>query len=252
MSEFPVNAADKNGSGCLSLYEIGLENQEGYYAKVDRKYVTVENLIARIMKRNAGVNENQLLMAARLFHDEILTSLSNCECVDVIGLGSLYPSVEGKVENKTEVNSLKKKVKFTPSKQSNEAVEKITFTKVTYGKKSPSLVEVINMETNKKNDVLYAGCGVLIKGRNLKFVSSDDKVFLALSENNELKSKDASEWIECSSVYSATDSKIMLVIPNEIPEGNYQFVVKSFTSGHLTRKYPLYGYSRELKIIHKS
>ena len=48
--------SDTEGSGNLTLYKNHFDKGGKYYARFDRRNVTIDNLIARTQKKDIGVN----------------------------------------------------------------------------------------------------------------------------------------------------------------------------------------------------
>ena len=248
MSEYASKLINANGTGTVTLYKTNLTETVKYYARIDRKSVTMENIVARILNKKAGVNENELRLAIMLLRDEILESIEKCESINLFDLGTMYLGLTGTLEDKdSDLSDLKKKVKFTPSALVNERLENITFSKVTYCENEPLIRTVTNLETNETDAVLNPGKVILLTGNNLKLNSDQDKVYFVPAEEDGSLNEDETIWTECGPFYKNTAKNLMFSVP-QVEKGSYIIAVKSYSSGTTLRKTALLGYSKVISV----
>lgn len=74
----------------VTLHTNRLNENDGYYGKITRNTVTLENIIAEIQARNSGVDPYMVQHVAHLLEDTILSLLAQGKAVNLLNLGVLY------------------------------------------------------------------------------------------------------------------------------------------------------------------
>lgn len=74
--------------------------ENSFIRRVTRNTVTLENLIASISEKNAGVSPYMIQHMANLLGDETLSAYQNAKAVDVLEHEILYISLAGSVTGK--------------------------------------------------------------------------------------------------------------------------------------------------------
>lgn len=103
-----INYSDTDGSGNLTLYKNYFDNGGKYYARFDRRNVTIDNLIARTQKKDIGVNAITAKHILSLIKAEIIEALQRGESVNLMDLGTFYIAASGTSGNTAETAEIKK------------------------------------------------------------------------------------------------------------------------------------------------
>ena len=97
-----INYSDTEGSGNLTLYKNHFDKGGKYYARFDRRNVTIDNLIARTQKKDIGVNVITAKHILSLIKAEIIEALQRGESVNLMDLGTFYIAASGTSGNTAE------------------------------------------------------------------------------------------------------------------------------------------------------
>lgn len=127
-----IEYEDSEGMGTVTLFANPFEKGNRYFARFDRTTVNIDNLIARIQKKEVGTNAIVAKHLASLFKAEILEALSRGEAVNLLDLGTLYITPKGSMKGDTPETATIPGfgVKFTASKITNNAVSSIGIKKL--------------------------------------------------------------------------------------------------------------------------
>lgn len=222
---------DSDGSGKITLYANRLSNGSNFYGKFERNTIDTNTLIARIQKRKAGTNELALQQTAGFLKEEILEALSRGESVNVLDLGTMYPSIKGRY-NGTTFDSGEKQLftaKFTPSQIANSALSKIGIKEISVADTSPVITSVINVITGNADGILNKGKSVHIKGERLKIGGEKGGIFLCPLNENKEPVQDESVWIPCPIITWNTAKNIEFFLPDELESGaEFKILIRTY------------------------
>ncbi|WP_296333752.1 DUF4469 domain-containing protein [uncultured Treponema sp.] len=235
MSTSNFKNADSILSVTLRKNQFSAE-ENSFIGRVTRNTVTLENLIASISEKNAGVSPYMIQHVANLLGDEMLSACQNTKAVDVLGLGTLYISVAGSVsgENPGESSIPGFKLNFTPSGRAQEAVDSLKVDKVIIADSSPVIDRIINTFNQNEERNLLKGKGVKITGTKLKILGDDAGIWFAPLDTEGNVNKDETTWIQVSkeTVSSNKPKTLEFYIPDSLSEENYRIVIRTrYSSG---------------------
>ena len=222
---------DSEGSGKITLYANRLNERRIFYGKFERNTIDTNTLIARIQKRKAGTNELALQQTAGFLKEEILEALSRGESVNVLDLGTMYLSINGKYNGKTFDSGEKQlfAAKFTPSQLANSAISKVGIKEISVADNSPVITSVTNVITDKTDGMLTKGKSVHIKGERLKIGGEKGGVFLCPLNENKEPVQDESSWIPCTVITWNTAKNLEFFLPDELESGaEYKILLRTY------------------------
>lgn len=226
-----INYSDTEGKGNLTLYENHFDKGGKYYARFDRKNVTIDNLIARTQKKDIGVNAITAKHILSLIKAEIIEALQRGESVNLMDLGIFYIAATGTTGNTAETAEIKKLlVKFTSSKETNEAISKIEINKVIVADATPSIDSVTNLFTGKKDGTVTYGKAARIDGSRLKVSGDDGGIFFAECEADGSFSEDESTWhkVNPDNIMRNLLKTLEFFLPEELEAGkNYRIIIRT-------------------------
>ena len=194
-----INYTDKDGKGNLTLYKNKFGKGGEYYARFDRETVTVDNMIARMQKKDVGINAIVAKHILSLYKAEVLEAASKAESVNLLDLGTLYPAAIGVKGTTSETVSVEKVLmRFTSSKETNDAVKKIEIKKISLASSSPKAEKATDLFSQKTDGSASAGKVLRIEGSKLKISGDKGGIFFALCDKNGEYPKDESDWTKSS------------------------------------------------------
>lgn len=205
--------------------------ENSFIGRVTRNTVTLENLIASISEKNAGVSPYMIQHVANLLGDEMLTACQNAKAVDVLGLGTMYISVAGSIsgENPGESSIPGFKLNFTPSTRAQEVVDSLKVDKVIIADSSPSIDKIINTFNQNAERNLLKGKGVRITGTKLKVMGEDSGIWFAPLDTDGNVTKDESTWIQVATetISQNKPKTLEFYVPDSITEADYKIVIRT-------------------------
>ena len=205
--------------------------ENSFIGRVTRNTVTLENLIASISEKNAGVSPYMIQHVANLLGDEMLTACQNAKAVDVLGLGTMYISVAGSIsgENPGESSIPGFKLNFTPSTRAQEAVDSLKVDKVIIADSSPTIDRIINTFNQNEESNLLKGKGVRITGTKLKVMGEDAGIWFAPLDGEGNVSKDETTWIQVAAetISQNKPKTLEFYVPDSITEADYRIVIRT-------------------------
>lgn len=235
-----IKYEDSDGTGTVTLVANPFENGVKYYAKFDRTTVNIDHLIARIQKKEVGTNAIMAKHMASLFKAEILEALSRGEAVNILDLGTLYITTNGKIEGNTpETASIPGfQVKFTSSKLTNDAVSSIGIKKIVMSDTSPIIGTMTDLYSGLVTTEFTAEKAVRIEGSRLKITGDEGGVFFAPATEKEEPVADETQWIKAEKITRNNSKQIEFFLPQGlVPETPYCIVLKTnSSSGNTTKK----------------
>jgi len=246
--------ADTNGQGGITLYKNHFEaapgkNKKEFFARFNRRTVTVDNLIARIQKKEAGTKGIVLEQVAAFFKEEIAQALRNGEAVNMFDFGVMYPAV---LSLKTDgdgancASSMQLCVRFTPSAYANDAVSNVEISNVHKADNTP-LIEAVTDLSNGEEQQVTAGQPVRLTGTRLCLGGEDSFVAFAPADGDDME-HDESKWLYVKNHYYPhnTMRQLEFFAPEDLVRGNRYFIVlnTAASSGKVVRKNYVLGFSQ--------
>lgn len=241
------SSADNAVSLTLHNNKFGGSNE--YYAKVSRFTVSIDELIAEIAKKNAGIDTYAVRHSAELIKREMLELIERGHAVNVLDMGTLFLSVKGTITG-TDPASMDIPdlvLRFTPSKEAQKAVSKVVVDKVMFSDGNPVIDTITDIVTKSKDDTVTAGSYVRLTGRNLKVGGPSAGIFFAPLTAEHTIVNDESKWIavDNSHIDVNTTGTLTFFTPQALePNTQYFIVVRTgITGGGVPRKSPVKGIS---------
>ena len=222
-----------NGSVNVTIHKNYLKDGDASYAKVQRTTAGMNNVIASICSHSSLLDKATLVAAQMLFKSAILELLQQGVSVNVLELGTLYPTVQGNIDSANpsveEIPSLT--LKFTPSEEALNAVAKASVSMAQLEETSPIVNQIEDLSTHKTDCSISAGMPIRITGRRLK-IAGDEKtgVFLAPVHSDGSIKQDETDWIkiEESRFFKNTASFLELILPFTLEHGlSYTLVIRT-------------------------
>lgn len=225
------NYSDTDGSGNLTLYKNYFDNGGKYYARFDRRNVTIDNLIARTQKKDIGVNAITAKHILSLIKAEIIEALQRGESVNLMDLGTFYIAASGTSGNTAETAEIKKLlVKFTSSKETNEAVSKLGINRIVIADSSPSIDSVTDLFTGLNDGTLTSKKAARLDGGRLKISGSDGGIFFAECDTDGIYSEDESLWhkVNPESIMRNLSKTLEFFLPESLESGkSYRIILRT-------------------------
>lgn len=248
-----IDYNDSDGKGTVTLFINPFDRGGKYYAKFDRTTVTIDNLIARIQKKEVGTNAIMAKNMAALFKAEILEALSRGEAVNLLDLGTLYITVNGTVKGETaDTATLPRfQVKFTSSKITNDAVSSLEVKKIIMCDSSPTIGIMTDLYTNENGSTFTQGKSMRIEGDRLKISGEVGGIFFAPATEKEEPVDDEAQWIKVSKHIRNAAKMLEFFLPSELVPGTpYCIVLKTnSTKGNKTKKLYSLAYSSPISVV---
>ena len=242
-----IDFADSKAKGTVTLVANPFDNGQKFYAKFDRATVNIDNLIARIQKKEVGTDAIVAKHFASLFKKEILEALARGEAVNFVDLGTFYIAPIGKLQGDTPDTAKIKgfQVKFTASKQFNEAVSKVEIKKVNMSNTEPILGVMTDLYTGEEGNTFTAEKVARIEGTRLLVSGEEGGVFFAPVDENDEPVNDEAQWIKSGALICNKAKVLEFFLPAGLAVGTpYSIVVKTNSSnGKKPKKYYTVVYS---------
>ena len=229
-----IDFVDSKAKGTVTLIANPFVEGNKYYAKFDRATVNIDNLIARIQKKEVGTDAIMAKHFASLFKKEILEALARGEAVNFVDLGTFYIAPVGAVTGNTpETAEIKGfQVKFTPSKLTNEAVSAVEIKKISMSYTAPILGTMTDLYTGESGTTFTAGKSVRIEGTRLIVSGNEGGVYFAPLGEDDEPVKDETQWIKVDSLIRNKAKILEFFLPSELVVGTpYCIVLKTNHSG---------------------
>lgn len=242
-----IDFADSKAKGTVTLVANPFDNGQKFYAKFDRATVNIDNLIARIQKKEVGTDAIVAKHFASLFKKEILEALARGEAVNFVDLGTFYIAPAGKLQGDTpdtaKINGFQ--VKFTASKQFNEAVSNVEIKKVNMSNTDPILGVMTDLFTGEQDSTFTAEKVARIEGSRLLVSGDEGGVFFAPVDEKEEPVKDETQWIKAENLICNKAKVLEFFLPSGLSVGTpYSIVIKTnHSTGKKTRKCYSLAYS---------
>ncbi|MBQ0050669.1 MAG: DUF4469 domain-containing protein [Treponema sp.] len=255
MSTLQTKFEDSEKNGTITLYANPFNNGSKYYGRFDRTTVNTNTLIARIQNKKAGTNELALQQAAGFLKEEILAAIRSGEAVNVMDLGILFITANGKFNGTVLLPNEKPllSVKFTPSQLVQSAVENIQIKEVKFSTQAPVIAKITDQFTGSTEGVLSAEKSVLLEGTRLKVSGEGSGIFLCPLDEDGNIINDKDTWCECSVITRNTQKYLEFYLPNDAtPEVPYKILIRTYNSGNGSSKTIKESYSSTITIKKQS
>ncbi len=233
-----IEYEDSDGMGTVTLCANPFKDGK-FYAKFDRTTVNIDNLIARIQKKEVGTNAIMAKQMASLFKAEILEAFSRGEAVNLFDLGTLYIKATGELNGKSpETARISNfQVKFTASKVTNDAVSSLGIKKIVMSNTSPIISSLTDLYSGEKTDSFTPGKSIRIEGSRLKIAGEEGGIFFAPVTEKGEPDTDETKWTKVSKVIRNVSKTLEFFLPEELAkETPYCIAVKTNSSGSSASK----------------
>ena len=227
--------------------------ENSFVGRVSRNTITLENLIASISRRNEGISPFMIQHVANLLGEEVLIACQSGKAVSVLGLGTMYISVDGSVagENPGESSIPGFKLNFTPSARAQAAVESIRVDKVILADSNPVIDRIINKFDQNEERRLMVGKGVRITGEKLKLLGEASGIWFAPVDEDGSAVKDEDLWVKVSeNTLSFNNPKSLeFYVPDSLKQDTYRIVLRTrYCSGSKELKNPVMAISKTVSV----
>ena len=226
------------GAVNVTVHKNVLKNDGSTYAKVKRATADMGNVIAAVLKKTKVFDEASLVAASMLFKEAALELISQGTSVNLLELGTLYPSAPGGIRsaNPTESEIPPLSLGFTPSKDALDAVAKAEVASASLSDTSPSIGTIEDLSTHRTDHSVTAGSPVRITGNRLKIAGNPGSTGLYLAPLSEEGSADETEadWIRAAdeSFFRNTDRYLELILPESLASGQRcALIIRTAASG---------------------
>ncbi len=226
---------DNGGKGTFTMYKNPFKNGRKYYARFDRDTITMEQVIARIQKRELGMNALMVQHITGLIKAEILEALSRGEAVNVLDLGTLFITADASTEsgNADDIIVAGFSAGFTPSALTNKTLKSLSVRKVTVADNTPCIEQLFDTYTEVPCDEFPAGTRVRMAGSHLKLGGDTHGLYLCPSDDSGSIPDDESRWIPVDENLLKVNlaRKIEFIIPRGQAAGAYRILLRTSYAG---------------------
>lgn len=234
----------------VTLYKNNLSASGGFYGKVSRRTVDLEQLIALAAEKNEGVSKLMMHHVAAILQSGILELLAMGYSVNILDLGTLYLSAQGSVSN-GEVPNLR--ARFTPSALVNEQAAKVNVEAVLTASEEPVISGVIDTAHPENNGKLSTGIVARVEGEKIKLGGETKGIFFVPLDESGNKISDETKWVQVkeSRIKTNFPQSLEFYVPKSLETGKqYVLAVRTqFSSGSNLRKTPVTGFSDSFEIV---
>lgn len=220
-----------------------------YVARVPQKAVDLDHIVTNISKSYPSLDPYVIIHSAELIKAEILKCIGEGRAVNVLDLGTLYPTPSGGVSSDNpQADSLPAlSLKFKPSKEAKAAISSVKATSFMVKTGEPSIRRVISLKDGSEEGELSRGYPARVEGKNLKIVGEGAGVFFVPEDEDGAPEKDESAWIAADSSYLIRNcpKTLEFYVPEEAMEGTRYFLAvrTRFCSSYKERKEAVTGFS---------
>lgn len=207
----------------ISFHKSYLTGKE--YGKIDRRTVTIRNLIASITEnRHVGISKVMLDLAAELLKDEMLEYLGRGFAINMFDLGVLYITVRGEISRDMKPTELAEHIQlaFTPSKMAEAKVQDFIVQKINVKPSSRYIESVIDL-TNDESAYLTAGMYTGVRGAGLKLGEENSGVYLAPVIDGVMQSSE--QWIKIKRISRNEPKNVEFLFPKCV--GLFKIVIET-------------------------
>ena len=252
MSQY-FNESDTKVS--VTLYQNNLSKDNKYFGMVSKSCSNVDNIIAGILEKNPGLDGALLYHAISLFLYQSLDEIKNGHGIDLGPIGKLNIALSDTVNainpDLNDIPDFELRYKASPAVKTALTHVKPGF--VTFPNKEPTINEIEDSYTMKKDKTLTAGNLCKIDGRLLKLnLHSDiDSVkFIQVDDNGDALENEQPVMVDKRRISKTTATKLEFIVPENLISGaKYKIIITStFLRTNASRKTPITGESAILTI----
>ena len=190
---------------------------------------TDDEIADRIMKTGAGLTKSDILSVLQAQKEVICDIIAEGDAVNT-PLFNTQPSISGvftSASDSFDSSRHRVKINLSAGKALRDAVTKVRTKKVQVADVIPIINEVKDMISGSVNDQLTKGSVVQITGGRLKFLpeEEDNGIFLINADNGAGGRLDV--------VLENKPARLMAMIPQGVPAGNYYLEVRTTYSTNL-------------------
>jgi hypothetical protein len=192
---------------------------------VNVKSRTLQEIFKRIEDRETGLTYAQVSASVLEFFSEVYTITEEGETVNTLLFNTLW-STPGSVEGAAGSVDFKKhpaKINLYPGTGLREAARKVKTQKVIVADPVPHILEVKDIVGGTVNENLTPGGVIQLKGGRLKFLQTEENngIFLVGEHGEEIK---------LTVIVENKPSRLIAVMPNDVPQGDYFIEVRTSSS----------------------
>ena len=251
-----IDYSDSDGEGTVTLVANPFNKGSKYYALFDRTTINVDNLIARIQKRETGTDAMMAKHLISLFKAEILNALSRGESINMFDLGILSISAKGPVKGETPETAVLPalRAKFTCSKLTNKTVAGVKIKKIVMAATSPVLGTMTDLFTGHAGLCFTVQKPMRIEGTRLKITGNEGGIFFAPLDEAQKPVRDETRWIkvEDKQIIRNFPKSLEFFLPEALTVGiPYRIVIKTNCSGRRQKKTYEKGISPVVTVVNE-
>lgn len=233
-----TNLIELNKAVNVTVHRNYLKSDKSSYARVKRKKVGINSVIAEILKHNNVLDKATLIHSAILFKDGILNVLKSGHAVDLFELGTLYLTANGNINsanpNISDIPQIS--LGFTPSLEACRSVKDVQIDCTIKEDNLTSITMIEDRYSFKTDDTITAGKSVSIYGKKLRISGEESEVgvFFAPQQTDGNIDITGSDWIHVKESQLGTNmpSCLNFFLPQELIAGNkYTLIIKTASSG---------------------
>jgi hypothetical protein len=177
----------------VTLYKSNLAPAKTY-GLIDRRTLSVPDIINRLQDSNTGVTPGMMLHCARIFREEILTLLSEGYSINLFDTGILYPAVKSGT-NMTVQKSNCIEARFTVSQEAQDAAQRIRIAEVDNSDVHPRISSVESAPRSNTDGVLLRNRIVIVRGSRLKQGTDSSGIYFVPETEQKIPSADEDSWL---------------------------------------------------------
>jgi len=177
----------------VTLYKSNLA-PEKTYGLIDRRTLSIPDIINRIQDSNTGVTPGMMLHCARIFREKILTLLSEGYSINMFDTGILFPAVKNGT-NMTVQKSNCIEARFSVSQEAQDAAQRIRIAEVDTSNANPRISSVESAPRADTDGVLLRNRIVIIRGCRLKQGTDASGIYFVPETEQGIPSADKDSWL---------------------------------------------------------
>jgi len=236
----------------LKLHPIAFRDGMGCYGTITRNTANMDNIIARISKKDTGLSDYTVKHVVYLLRDEIIEALRTGQSVDMFGLGTMFFAPDGAIkgDNPTPSSIPRITPRFTMSQLAGEIAAGQKVDRIEIGSGAPRIDSVTDLFTGKNDGTLTAGKTVRISGSALKIGGTGSGIFLVAAAADGEPDSDESNWISVQRIVTNKPGSLEFWLPPEVSPGSWSIALRtSFLSAKTERKSAVTVFSKPVQII---
>lgn len=204
--------------------------KDSFIGTVPRNTVNMDAVVTAIAKRDPGISKFTILHSAELLKEEIAEQLSGGRAVNVLGLGTMYIGIGGKISTSNPSSIQEFVVKFTPSKAIQNAVSQSVADGIIYSDANPQIDTITGCTDGNTEGKLLKNDFVEISGDRLKVGGSGSGIFFVPAETDGTPAADETKWIaaDLSTLRKNMPRTLLFKLPEALAaETKYFIAVRS-------------------------